>query len=265
MTDLKTKVENALNETRTLILGVEILLAFDYQSVFMKGFDQLSPFAQSMQLMGLSALLVSVALLIAPAPYHRIVANGEASQDQVNFTNRATSTALLFLAVGLAVSIYVTFSKTSLRLAVTSALLFLALAMFFFYGLEFLARRRNRQLVKQVEQMKQSSEEDDQPGNTPLKERLRQVMTEIRVILPGIQALLGFQFAAILQDSFDKLPSQMQGLHFASLAMVAVSTVLLMSAPAYHRIVVQGEDSEEVVNYANRMILWALVFLALGF
>ena len=42
----------------------------------------------------------------------------------------------------------------------------------------------------------------------PLHSRIEQMLTEARVILPGAQALLGFQLAIVLTDTFEKLPNR---------------------------------------------------------
>src|SRR2546423_1127583 len=49
VTDLGDKVENALNETRMLILGSQVLLGFQYQGVFQPGFQKLPPLAQELR------------------------------------------------------------------------------------------------------------------------------------------------------------------------------------------------------------------------
>ena len=41
MTKLSDKVKTALDETRMLILGVQILVGFQFRTVFEDGFDQL--------------------------------------------------------------------------------------------------------------------------------------------------------------------------------------------------------------------------------
>ncbi len=69
-------------------------------------------------------------------------------------------------------------------------------------------------------------------------------MTEARIVLPGAQALLGFQFITFLTDGFEKLSRTSQILHFVALALVALCAILLMAVPAYHRIVEKGEDTE---------------------
>ena len=99
---------------------------------------------------------------------------------------------------------------------------------------------------------------------TPLDKKIEQVLTEARVVLPGAQALLGFQFAAMLMDAFPKLPKTSQYIHVASLWLLAATIVLLMAPAAFHRIVERGEDSERLHRFASAMLLTAMVPLALG-
>jgi hypothetical protein len=85
------------------------------------------------------------------------------------------------------------------------------------------------------------------------------------MVLPGAQALLGFQFINIWLEGFDTISQNMKLAHLASLCAVAVSTILLMMMPAaYHRIAVAGEDTQQFVSLAGRMLLTAMVFLAVG-
>jgi hypothetical protein len=83
-------------------------------------------------------------------------------------------------------------------------------------------------------------------------------------VLPGAQALVGFQFAAVLTESFDKLPPLIKTIHIAALACVALSTVFLMAPAAFHRIVEEGEDTERLHRFASAMILASMAFLAMG-
>jgi hypothetical protein len=84
------------------------------------------------------------------------------------------------------------------------------------------------------------------------------------VVLPGAQALLGFQFAATLTEAFDKLPPILKQAHLVSLGLVALATIFLMAPAAYHRIVEGGEDTEGVHRFASRMVLAAMITLAPG-
>jgi uncharacterized protein involved in response to NO len=90
------------------------------------------------------------------------------------------------------------------------------------------------------------------------------MLTEARVILPGAQALLGFQLAIVLTQAFTELPAASKGVHAASLGAIAVAIVLLMAPAAYHRIVFAGEDTEEMHRTGSRFVAAATVPLALG-
>ena len=97
-----------------------------------------------------------------------------------------------------------------------------------------------------------------------LETRIIQALTELRVILPGAQALFGFQFSVVLTQAFAALPPSSKAVHFASLLAVAAAIILLIAPAAYHRIAAKGKAEERVLRYSSRMILLALGFLALG-
>ena len=79
---------------------------------------------------------------------------------------------------------------------------------------------------------------------TPLEVRLRHVLTEARVLLPGAQALLGFQLITFYMDDFAKLPHFLKLIHLASLLLIAFAAVLLIAPAAFHRIADLGEATE---------------------
>jgi Family of unknown function (DUF6328) len=101
-------------------------------------------------------------------------------------------------------------------------------------------------------------------GHTTLHDKIRQVLTEARVIIPGNQGLFGFQFAIILQTGFRELAPWLKWIHLASLSLIALSTVLLLTPAAYHRIVEQGEETERFYRVAHVMVLCSLPPLAAG-
>ena len=109
-----------------------------------------------------------------------------------------------------------------------------------------------------------SARESDEPQDPGLHEKIDQMLTEARVILPGAQALLGFQLAIVLSTAFEKLPAAMKSLHGAALLLVAVSIVLLMAPAAYHRLVYDGEDSEGFFRTGSRFVTLSTLPLALG-
>ena len=80
MAKLKDKIQNALDESRMLVLGSQVLLGFQYRSAFEPGFEKLPVLTQYLKMGGLCLLLVALGLLLSPAAHHRIVEEGEASR-----------------------------------------------------------------------------------------------------------------------------------------------------------------------------------------
>jgi hypothetical protein len=102
------------------------------------------------------------------------------------------------------------------------------------------------------------------PSHTPLKARIEQLLTEARVIIPGGQALLGFQLIATLTKAFSELPPIFKYVHAAGLCAVALSVVLLMTPAAVHRIGFRGEDDPAFFRIGSRLVIAASVPLAIG-
>ena len=96
------------------------------------------------------------------------------------------------------------------------------------------------------------------------KDRINQVLEEIRVVVPGSQALLGFQLVALFSTGFASLPEGIKEVHLVSLGFIALATVFLMAPSAYHRIAYTGNSSPKVHLFASRMLIIAMLFLLSG-
>ena len=263
MAELKDKIQNALDEARMLVLGSEVLLGFQFRSAFEPGFEKLSVTSQYLKMGALGLMLVALGLLISPAAYHRIVEEGEDTKRLHRFTTKVMDYALLPFAVALGVDVYVAAeSALSQTFALIIGLSTGLLALFFWYGVELLYRSKHEAESREGQEMEK--EETSESGETKLKDKIKHVLAECRVVLPGAQALLGFQFITTLTEAFEKLPSSSKYVHLASLALVAVSIVLLMTPAAYHRIVERGEETEHFHRFASRIIIAAMIPLALG-
>jgi hypothetical protein len=266
---LTNKIQNALDEARTLVLGAQVLLGFQFTGIFQNGFEKLPGEARYLQLGGLVLLLLALGMLTSPAPYHHLAAHGQNRPDFHRFTTIMTAIALLPFALALGSDIYIATEKLfDMRSGLAAGIAASGVALFFWYGLELIGRRvdadKHEREDKKKEAGDDSNEKTGADGGMELKDKVREVLTEARVVLPGAQALLGFQFTVTLTDSFDKLPSASKYIHLASLALIAMSIVLLMTPSAYHRIVEGGEDTEHFVRLASGMVLASLVPLALG-
>ncbi len=269
MAELKDKVQNALDEARILILGAHILLGFQFRSFLETGFESLSLSSQLIKLLALGMILLAVALLIAPTAYHRIVERGADTTEIHSYTTRVMLFALLPLALALGLDIYVAAAKIGGTTVGALAGVFAGVAaLFCWYGLEVAPRGgrlpgRKEKGELEIDERKPEGEMQSEEGSA-IKDKIRHVLTEAKMVLPGVQALLGFQLIAVLMENFDKLPALSKYIHLASLMLVGLSIVLLMTPAAYHRIVEKGEETEHFHRFASRLMVAALVPLALG-
>ena len=264
MAKLKDKIQNVLDESRMLILGAQVLLGFQYRSAFESGFEKLSTTSQYLKLGSLLLMLLAVALLISPSAYHRIVARGEDTEELHQFSTDVLCVALLPFALALGLDLYVAAERIGGQtLGTLAGLAATVIALFYWYGLELWWKKKRQPQIKE-EQMKEEGREASNPSKTELRDKIKHVLTEARVVLPGAQALLGFQFTTILMESFEKLPTFLKYAHLASLAMIALAVILLMTPAAYHRIVEYGEETQHFHRFATQMVLAAMIPLALG-
>lgn len=245
-----------------LVLGSQVLLGFQYRSAFEPGFEKLTLSSQYLKVAALSLMLVAIGLLLAPGAYHRIVEEGEDTEAQHRFTTKVMNYALLPFAVALGFDFYVSAERTlGRRVAFIIGLSASLIALFFWYGLEF---KRRGEREPEIREEREMSKENSESGGAKIKDKIKHVLTECRIVLPGAQALLGFQFVTTLMEAFEKLPSSSKYVHLASLALVAVSIILLMTPAAYHRIVERGEETTHFHRFASRILVAAMIPLALG-
>jgi hypothetical protein len=250
---LERKVKNALDETRLLILGTQVLFGFQFNSFFQEGFAELPRSMQQLDCIGLVMMMTATGLLIAPAMQHRIIEGGQ----DTNRIHAATSTlagiALLPIAVGLGVDVFIAFERVlGMRAGILAGAVFCALALLFWYGLEFLLKERSTTMTR----------EEEKP--TPLPTKVEQLLTEARVIIPGAQALLGFQLTVTLTRSFEQLAPSVRLIHLVALCGVALAIILLMAPAALHRISFNGEDSPRFLTIGSMFVILAPIPLALG-
>lgn len=257
---LTEKVKFALDETRMLILGAQILLGFQLNAAFQDAFDALPGNSRALDAVALGLILTSVALLIAPGPYHRIVEEGGDSGPFHSLVTLYTDLALLPFALALGVDLFIAGERIAgSAIGIVAGCIAALLALSLWYGAPRLSA-----LSCGIKERANSMRYRNARAETPLSQKIEQALTEARVILPGAQALLGFQLAIVLTQAFERLPALSQGIHAASLGLVAVSVMLLMAPAAFHRIVFAGEASPDMYRIGSNLITAATVPLALG-
>ena len=91
------------------------------------------------------------------------------------------------------------------------------------------------------------------------------LIEECRMVLPGVQAIFGFQLIAVFNARFaEDLPGPVQYLHFASLTLVALAAALVMTPAAYHRITGVQHVTRTFLDRSSRLMLASMWVLALG-
>ncbi len=252
----RTKI--ALDENRMSILGVQILFGFQLQAPFQRTFDSLAPELRYASLTAFCLLSVAIACLIAPSAYHRIASSGGATRRLEGEITWLVNIALLLLATAIGLDLYLVGEHVvGWPAGLVLGVAFCLSAFTFWYGVELV----------QVANGAGAMQRNAPPGphrESTLEDRIDFVLTEARVVLPGVQALLGFQLIVVLSETFAELPTSSALVHLAALVSVAISAVLLLAPPAHHRIVFGGEDSEEFPPIASAYLLAATVFLAIG-
>ena len=254
MSEQSERLQNALDEGRILILGAQIVLGLLYRSVFEPGYDRLPRHSQDLIIGALTMVLAGFVLLMAPVAYHRIVDRGAGGPDLELFVLAIMKPTLPLFALSMGLTLYIATEKIAgSALAAICSVAGVCIALALWYG-----AGSGRQKSRRNQPMK------DAEDSETLSDNIKHVLTEARMVLPGAQALLGFQFVTILLDDFDRLPQSSKQVHLISLLATALSTVLLMTPAAQHRIVEKGANTEEFHRLAGRFVLMAMVPLAVG-
>jgi hypothetical protein len=251
--EAEKKLKTALDESRLLILGAQVLFGFLFQGVFQEAFEKLPFGAKVVQCFGLLSISLAVSLLMAPSLHHQIAFKGESVPRAITNASRFAGFSLLPLTVGIGLAAAVVFEHLyGPNVGLAAGAVFTGTGLVLFYGLG--AVLRERKFIQMPE--------ENEP--TPLEIKIEHMLTEARVIIPGGQALLGFQFVATLTKAFSDLPASVQNVHVAGLCAVALSVMLLMTPAALHRIAFAGENSRKFFRIGSRFVVSASVPLAAG-
>ena len=199
---LDLTVHTALDELRMQMLGMQVLFGFQFQGVFQDGFKALPKSIQLTDLSVFALLVLTLGFLVAPPAQHRLVERGFATRRLFKTANRFAELALASYALTIGADVFVIASAYwGNLLSGVASVLAIAVAIALWFGLGLIAR--------------DSEGRETMPGwkEPELHEKIDQMLTEARVILPGAQALLGFQFIVTMTKAFHDLPSPIQNTH----------------------------------------------------
>jgi uncharacterized membrane protein YgdD (TMEM256/DUF423 family) len=106
--------------------------------------------------------------------------------------------------------------------------------------------------------------EQEDPGER-LDRELAELHQELRVALPGVEVLFGFQLALPFAQRFGDITGPQEVVYLCSFLATAVAVSLLIAPVAFHRLRWRQYDKDKLLRLGNRMLVTGLVFLAGSF
>jgi uncharacterized protein DUF6328 len=106
-----------------------------------------------------------------------------------------------------------------------------------------------------------SEDEEESERNS---RRLLELLQEIRVATAGVQILFGFLLAVPFAQRFQTISSFQRHVFLTVLICTALSSALLIAPTALHRLLFRRGHKPEVIEYANRMVIYGLMMLAVA-
>jgi hypothetical protein len=93
---------------------------------------------------------------------------------------------------------------------------------------------------------------------------LIELLNELRVALPGVQVLFAFLLIMPFTDRFEQLADTDRAVYFAAFLATTVSSVLLITPTAFHRIRFRDADKEWMLRMSNVLAIVGMAFLAVA-
>ena len=98
-----------------------------------------------------------------------------------------------------------------------------------------------------------------------LEQEATYVLEEARMVIPGIQALFGFQLIAVFNSTFDdKLGSFHKILHFGAILLTVIAMTFLMGPATYHRSAEPRQVSRRFATLAGYFVEIGMFFLSVS-
>jgi len=250
---LEFALKTSLDELRMQMLGVQVLFGFQFQGLFQDNFESAPRSVRAVDAAALIFTIVVLGLILAVPAQHRIVEAGADTLRLFRVSLRYAKYALSPLGAAIACDLYVatraSFGSTTSIVFAAAAFLF-AISAWYVVGLLIRPKQHLHGTPAMLER------------KTSLHTKIEQMLTEARVILPGAQALLGFQLIVMMNKTFEQLPLSVQRVHLIALLNIVLAIILMIMPAAIHRLAFEGEDDPTLHALGSRIITIALLPLA---
>lgn len=93
---------------------------------------------------------------------------------------------------------------------------------------------------------------------------MSELMTEVRIIMPGVQVLFAFLLTVPFQARFDTVTDTEEALYVITLLSAGLASACLIGSAASHRVLFGQGEREWVIQVGNRLVLVGLIALAVA-
>jgi hypothetical protein len=97
-----------------------------------------------------------------------------------------------------------------------------------------------------------------------LEEQATHAESEARMLLPGVQTILGFQLMAVFNQRFEQFTREVQLMHFAAFLLTALTMALMMAPAAFHRQAQRDRVTRRFVDMASRLLMISMIPFTAG-
>jgi uncharacterized RDD family membrane protein YckC len=93
---------------------------------------------------------------------------------------------------------------------------------------------------------------------------MTELLTELRVAMPGVQVLFAFLLAVPFQQRFETVNAFQRDVYLVTLLAAATATAFFIAPSAYHRIAFQQHEKARIIQMGTRQFICGLVALAVA-
>jgi amino acid transporter len=97
-----------------------------------------------------------------------------------------------------------------------------------------------------------------------LDRELLELLNELRVVLPGVQALFAFLLIVPFNDRFTSISDRERIVYLVALLASALACVLFITTPSFHRLRFRRHDKVQLLRIGNRCAIAGMVALAVA-
>lgn len=105
---------------------------------------------------------------------------------------------------------------------------------------------------------------DGEDEKDRLNREVSEVLSEVRVALPGVQVLFAFLLALPFQSRWSEITAVQRDVYFGSLCLTLLASMLMITPSAWHRANFRAYDKRRLIVLASRCTLAGLALLGLA-